>query len=200
MRRYAFSRPSPWSTRPIRAAGGPLDLDSDSLDVDDSLLREERHRAIIAGLAELAPHQRQLLELLVADPPNVLPGHQPADRDAGRQHRADQGTMPGQAQGDGADSGPTVDGELRQSRRWAAMTSTSWMDDDEELLAMIKTAVAGRDRVIDQPADADRSSHRNDGAGAEPGQHRSATRQSPACGRPRSPRIPGEPSTRISNG
>lgn len=49
--------------------GGPLDLDSDSLDVDDRLLREERHRAIIAGLAELAPHQRQLLELLVADPP-----------------------------------------------------------------------------------------------------------------------------------
>jgi RNA polymerase sigma factor (sigma-70 family) len=51
------------------SAGGPLDVDSDSLDVDDSLLRQERHRAILAGLAELAPNQRQLLELLVADPP-----------------------------------------------------------------------------------------------------------------------------------
>ncbi len=48
------------------------------------------------------------------------------------------------------------------------MTSTSWMDDDEELLAMIKTAVAGRDLAIDETVDADRTVDRNDGAGAEP--------------------------------
>lgn len=51
------------------SAGGPLDVDTDSVELDDSLLREERHQAILAGLAELEPHQRRLLELLVADPP-----------------------------------------------------------------------------------------------------------------------------------
>ncbi len=49
--------------------GGQLDVEVNSLELDDSLLRTERQQAILAGLAELEPHQRRLLELLVADPP-----------------------------------------------------------------------------------------------------------------------------------
>lgn len=50
-------------------AGGPLDRNTESADVGDGLLRAERHGALVAGLAELPRAQRQLLELLVADPP-----------------------------------------------------------------------------------------------------------------------------------
>lgn len=38
-------------------------------DFDDDLLRVERHQALLAGLAELPRHQRQLLLLLLEDPP-----------------------------------------------------------------------------------------------------------------------------------
>jgi RNA polymerase sigma factor (sigma-70 family) len=36
---------------------------------EDDLLREERRQALRDGLAELKPHQRELLQLLLADPP-----------------------------------------------------------------------------------------------------------------------------------
>lgn len=39
------------------------------VDVDDELLRAERQQALRDGLAELPPAQRELLVLLVADPP-----------------------------------------------------------------------------------------------------------------------------------
>jgi RNA polymerase sigma factor (sigma-70 family) len=64
--------------RQTRAAGRtvPVDplsdpkLDSrDSTDIDGNLLRQERHRALLDGMAELAPHQRDLLTLLATDPP-----------------------------------------------------------------------------------------------------------------------------------
>ena len=37
---------------------------------DDDLLRQERHEALLAGFAELTARQRELLLLLVADPPS----------------------------------------------------------------------------------------------------------------------------------
>jgi len=36
---------------------------------DARLLRQERHEALLSALAELPAHQRQLLQLLIADPP-----------------------------------------------------------------------------------------------------------------------------------
>ena len=36
---------------------------------DAALLRQERHEALLGALAELPAHQRQLLQLLIADPP-----------------------------------------------------------------------------------------------------------------------------------
>ncbi|HEY5880865.1 MAG TPA: sigma-70 family RNA polymerase sigma factor [Nakamurella sp.] len=50
-------------------AGGPLDRNAESIDMDDRLLTAERHQALVDGLAELSPNHRQLLELLVIDPP-----------------------------------------------------------------------------------------------------------------------------------
>ncbi len=52
----------------------PLDdstmaVGADSSEVEANLLRAERHQALRDGLAELAPRQRELLLLLVADPP-----------------------------------------------------------------------------------------------------------------------------------
>lgn len=41
----------------------------DDEDVASGLLRSERHEALLAALAELPDHQRQLLILLLADPP-----------------------------------------------------------------------------------------------------------------------------------
>jgi RNA polymerase sigma factor (sigma-70 family) len=49
-------------------SGRVLDQQSSS-DVDGELLAAERHKALRDGLAELAPHQRELLVLLAADPP-----------------------------------------------------------------------------------------------------------------------------------
>lgn len=54
-------------------AGGPLDRDTasigDSMTMDDRLLMAERHRALLDGLTELPAHHRELLELMVVDPP-----------------------------------------------------------------------------------------------------------------------------------
>jgi RNA polymerase sigma factor (sigma-70 family) len=48
--------------------GRVLDQSADD-GVDGHLLDAERHQALRDGLAELAPHQRELLALLAADPP-----------------------------------------------------------------------------------------------------------------------------------
>jgi len=42
---------------------------TDDRQVDESLLAEERRRALLEGLAELSTHQRDLLFMLSADPP-----------------------------------------------------------------------------------------------------------------------------------
>jgi RNA polymerase sigma factor (sigma-70 family) len=42
---------------------------SEDPDIDESLLADERHRALSEGLAELSAHQRDLLLMLSADPP-----------------------------------------------------------------------------------------------------------------------------------
>ena len=41
----------------------------DRVDVDEHLLRSELHEALLMGFAELPDHQRDLLELLLQDPP-----------------------------------------------------------------------------------------------------------------------------------
>lgn len=46
-----------------------LDAEVDSAALDEELLRAERQQAIRDGLAELSPRHRELLLLLVADPP-----------------------------------------------------------------------------------------------------------------------------------
>lgn len=43
--------------------------EAEQADLDEVVMREERHRALLAGLAELPPRQRQLLVLLTEDPP-----------------------------------------------------------------------------------------------------------------------------------
>lgn len=48
--------------------GQLLDMVPSDEDVADELLREERHRAVRAGLAELPTQRRRLLEMLVAEP------------------------------------------------------------------------------------------------------------------------------------
>lgn len=64
--------------RLIRANGKELPVDpledptiegADHVDVAADLIRAERHQALRDGLAELAPTDRELLVLLVADPP-----------------------------------------------------------------------------------------------------------------------------------
>jgi len=44
-------------------------VDWDEPRLDRDLLRDERHQALLAGFAELPPRQRELLILLLADPP-----------------------------------------------------------------------------------------------------------------------------------
>ncbi|WP_328841729.1 RNA polymerase sigma factor [Nakamurella leprariae] len=51
------------------AAPDALPLRADLPDSDDALLADERQRALRDGLAELSPQHRELLLLLVADPP-----------------------------------------------------------------------------------------------------------------------------------
>jgi RNA polymerase sigma factor (sigma-70 family) len=41
----------------------------DRVDIDEHLLRAELHEALLMGFAELPDHQRELLELLLQDPP-----------------------------------------------------------------------------------------------------------------------------------
>lgn len=64
-----------WQTHPAwSGAAGSQDVD----DVDSRTLREEGIRVVREGLAELPAHQRELLLLLVADPP--LPYAEISDR------------------------------------------------------------------------------------------------------------------------
>jgi RNA polymerase sigma factor (sigma-70 family) len=44
---------------------------TDDPDIDESLLADERRRALSEGLAELSAHQRDLLLMLSADPPHA---------------------------------------------------------------------------------------------------------------------------------
>jgi RNA polymerase sigma factor (sigma-70 family) len=60
----------------LRARSRSLPVDPETmtrLGVDDhageSLLRAERHQVLVEALADLEPHQRELLLLLIADPP-----------------------------------------------------------------------------------------------------------------------------------
>jgi RNA polymerase sigma factor (sigma-70 family) len=66
------------SLRLIRSAQRELPVDpltdssletSDHLEIDSELLRSERHQALRDALADLSPQHRELLLLLVADPP-----------------------------------------------------------------------------------------------------------------------------------
>jgi RNA polymerase sigma factor (sigma-70 family) len=49
--------------------GFALDDATDHVDLDDEMLRDERHHALREGLRELRPQHRDLLILLLADPP-----------------------------------------------------------------------------------------------------------------------------------
>lgn len=53
---------------PVDPTTGRLDAQDDT-ELDGDLLRDERHAALRAALAELPPHQRDLLLLLSTDPP-----------------------------------------------------------------------------------------------------------------------------------
>ena len=54
---------------PVDPLTGPAARVADDVDVAAELLRAERQQALRDGLAELSPRDRQLLVLLVADPP-----------------------------------------------------------------------------------------------------------------------------------
>lgn len=56
-------------TRAVDPQGPALEAGSGHEDVSAALLRDELHRAVRAGLAELPAQRRQLLEMLMADPP-----------------------------------------------------------------------------------------------------------------------------------
>ncbi|HEU0090274.1 MAG TPA: sigma-70 family RNA polymerase sigma factor [Pseudonocardiaceae bacterium] len=56
-------------TVPVGAAVEPQPVALAAPDPDEDLLRAERHQALLAALAELPDHQRELLILLAADPP-----------------------------------------------------------------------------------------------------------------------------------
>jgi RNA polymerase sigma factor (sigma-70 family) len=49
--------------------GSALDESADSVTLDAGLLRDERHQALREGLLEMRPQHRDLLLLLLADPP-----------------------------------------------------------------------------------------------------------------------------------
>lgn len=60
------------ATRDPQEPGGPLEdagRNRGSRQNDEALLRQERHEALLAGFAELTPRQRELVVLLLADPP-----------------------------------------------------------------------------------------------------------------------------------
>ncbi len=54
---------------PIDAITGFETAPADGPDTDADLLRAERHQALRDGLAELAPHDRELILMFIADPP-----------------------------------------------------------------------------------------------------------------------------------
>lgn len=57
-------------TTPVDPLGAStLDVEADVAELDEDLLRAERQQAMRAGLAALSPRHRELLLLLVADPP-----------------------------------------------------------------------------------------------------------------------------------
>ena len=56
-------------TAPLGASVEPLTAPHVIREVDENMLRAERHQALLQALAELPDHQRKLLVLLVADPP-----------------------------------------------------------------------------------------------------------------------------------
>lgn len=56
-------------TVPIGAVVEPQQMNPAAGELDEELLRAERHQALLAALAELPDHQRNLLVLLAADPP-----------------------------------------------------------------------------------------------------------------------------------
>ena len=56
-------------TRSVDPQGPGLEVGASDEDLSAALLREELHRAVRAGLAELPVQRRQLLEMLMADPP-----------------------------------------------------------------------------------------------------------------------------------
>lgn len=54
---------------PVGASVEPQPVTPAAGELDEELLRAERHQALLAALAELPEHQRNLLVLLAADPP-----------------------------------------------------------------------------------------------------------------------------------
>lgn len=56
-------------TVPVGASLDPVALPDTDRELDEELLRAERHHALLQALAELPDHQRNLLILLAADPP-----------------------------------------------------------------------------------------------------------------------------------
>ncbi|HEX2300972.1 MAG TPA: sigma-70 family RNA polymerase sigma factor [Pseudonocardiaceae bacterium] len=56
-------------TVPVGTQVEPGAAEPDGHEVDEDLLLAERHQALLAALAELPEHQRNLLVLLAADPP-----------------------------------------------------------------------------------------------------------------------------------
>jgi RNA polymerase sigma factor (sigma-70 family) len=65
--RYLSSQRRVWPHDPLDGVYQTAAVDGG--DPDEDLLRAERHEALLAGLAELPTRQRQLLLLLVEDPP-----------------------------------------------------------------------------------------------------------------------------------
>ena len=56
-------------TVPVGTSVEPQTTPPAAQDLDEDLLRAERHQVLLAALAELPDHQRSLLVLLAADPP-----------------------------------------------------------------------------------------------------------------------------------
>ncbi|MGH3979764.1 MAG: RNA polymerase sigma factor [Pseudonocardiaceae bacterium] len=59
-----------WRTVPMDVSAEPDTVTQlDAVELDEDLLRTERHQALLQAFAELPDYQRKLLLLLVADPP-----------------------------------------------------------------------------------------------------------------------------------
>ena len=66
--RGAPGDPATWPRHPRGPAGLPSTA-SEQPEADEDLIRDERARALRAGLLELPAARRELLELLITDPP-----------------------------------------------------------------------------------------------------------------------------------